>query len=96
MFSLTKRGFILPGRQPKRERKVKLDIINAIELKPEANYILVCDTKYFKREEIESILKDLKKHGIRNVVSFMLSGSPEDAVQLITKEKPHAAKKPSH
>lgn len=83
-------------RKPHKQRKVKLDIINAIELKPEANYILVCDTKIFKREQVESMLKDLKKSGVRNVVSFMLSGSPDDAIQLITKEKPHAAKKLSH
>lgn len=79
------------SRKPKRQRKVKLDVINAIELKPEANYILVCDTKTFKREEIESMLKDLKKAGIRNVVSFMLSGSPDEAIELVTKEK-HSVK----
>ena len=84
------------SRKPKRQRKVKLDIINAIELKPEANYILVCDAKTFKRAEVETMLKDLKKAGVRNVVSFMLSGSPDEAIQLITKEKKHAAKKPSH
>jgi hypothetical protein len=76
--------------KPHKRRKVKLDIINAIELKPEANYILVCDTKTFKREQVESMLKDLKRHGVRNVVSFMLSGSPDEAIQLITKEKSSA------
>lgn len=73
--------------KPKPAKAVKLNIINAIELKPEANYILVVDGKILKRPEVERVLKDLKKHGIRNVVSFMLSGSPDDAIQLITKEK---------
>lgn len=84
------------NRKPKSQRRVKLDIINAIELKPEANYILVVNGKDIKRPEIESMLKELKKSGVRNVVSFMLSGSPDEAIQLISKEKKHATTQRSH
>ena len=48
------------NRKPKSQRRVKLDIINAIELKPEANYILVVNGKDIKRPEIESMLKELR------------------------------------
>lgn len=78
--------------QRKPERKVRLDVINAVELKPEANYILVADHKHFSRPDMEQVMKDLRKAGVRNVVSFLLGGSPEEAVQIISKEKTHATK----
>lgn len=80
----------------KSAAQVKLNIVNAIELKSEANYILVADTAHFTRPELEGIMKDLRKAGVRNVVSFLLAGSPEEAVQLISKESKHATKKSRH
>lgn len=85
----------LPWQKPVRERKVKLDIINTVELKPECNYLLLTDKRLMNQEQIKQLLKDLKKAGVRNVVGFMLSGDPDDAVQVISKEKPKHAK-PRH
>lgn len=70
-----------------KSKTVKLNIINAIELKPEANYILVADNRNITQANLAKIMADLRKAGVRNVVSFMLSGSPDDAIQLISKEK---------
>lgn len=77
----------LPWHKQKPQRKVKFDIINAIELKKECNYLLVTDKHTMNHEQIQQLLKDLKKAGIKNVVSFMLSGDPDDAVQVINEEK---------
>lgn len=82
----------LPWQQSGTKRKVKLDIINAIELKPECNYLLVTDKPLMNQEQIKQLLKDLKRAGVRNVVGFMLSGDPDDAVQVISKEKSHGRK----
>lgn len=82
--------------RPKRSAPVKIQVVNAIELNPYSNYILFVDGDLHKRPEVESMLKDLKSHGVRNVVSFMLSGSPDEAIQVISKEKRHAPSKTRH
>ena len=82
-----------PWVKAKPVHKVKLDIINAIELKPEANYVLVADANRIDRGTMLKVMADLRRAGVRNVVSFMLSGRPEDAIQVISKEKKHATVK---
>jgi hypothetical protein len=72
-------------RQPKKH--VKLDVINAIELKPEATYILVADKKAVTREDITMLMGSMRKAGVKNVVGFMLGGAPEDSIQFVEHHK---------
>lgn len=81
-----------PFTWDRRKRKpVQFNVINAVELKPEANYIIFADeSSGLNRAEVQKLLHDLRKAGVRNVVSFLLSGNPDEAVQIISKEKNRA------
>lgn len=77
-------------RQPKvpAEKSIKLNVINAIELKPDSTYMLIADSRHISRADIDQIMKDLKRGGVNNVVSFMLSGGPDDAIQFVQSNSP--------
>lgn len=82
--------------KPQPKKQVKLNVINAVELNPYSNYILICDSGVFTRKELEQVMKDIRRAGVKNVVGFMLSGNPEDSIQVIAKERKSATKKSSH
>lgn len=80
----------------RKKQAVKVEVINAIELRKDSTYILVANTTQVKQADIQSIMANMRRAGIKNVVGFMLSGAPEDAIQFVTQEKKaHATKKPS-
>lgn len=63
--------------------EVKLEIIKAIELRKDANYILIGEMDGVSRKDMETMLKQIRKAGISNVVAFMLSGNPDEAIQTV-------------
>lgn len=69
-------------------KRVSLNVINAIELKKDSTYILVANTKTVGKEDIQTIMKDIRKAGVKNVVAFMLSGNPDEAVQFVQSNNP--------
>jgi hypothetical protein len=68
-------------------KQVKIDVINAIELRRDSTYILVADQRHVARDDIMFLMSDMRKSGIRNVVGFMLSGSPEESIQFVQHHK---------
>lgn len=72
-------------KQP--QKHVKIDVINAIELKPDATYILVADSHAVTRADIQTLMSQMRKAGVKNVVGFMLGGAPEEHIQFVEHHK---------
>lgn len=76
MFSFT--------RKPKQPTKpVKLDIINAVELKKDCNYLLLADSRHISPEEMRDVIKSARKVGVKNIAAFLMNGGDKNVVQLI-------------
>lgn len=75
----------------KPTKLVKLDIVNAIELKKDCNYILVADSRHLSEREMKEIMKSCNKVGVKNVVGFMMNGGDKQPVMLIDRPKPKRA-----
>lgn len=73
-----------------QQKPVNINVINALELHKDSTYILLADSTALSRSDMEQVMKDIKRSGVRNVVSFMLAGSPDDAIQLVERNKPRA------
>lgn len=76
-----------------KEKPVKLNVVNAIELKQDANYILVADSRHVTDKDMLDIIKQCKKYGVNNVVAFLMNGGGKSAVQLIDRPKPRRTTK---
>lgn len=77
---------------PKRSRDIQITV-RAVALDPAASYIIVANPNNMAEPAVKNLMKDLRKTGVKNVVAFMLSGSPDDAIQVIEKGKKHATSK---
>lgn len=72
-------------KQP--QKHVKIDVINAIELKPDATYILVADHNAVTKADINDLMVNMRKAGVKNVIGFILGGSPEEHIQFVEHHK---------
>lgn len=63
---------------------VRVNIVNAVELKPDAKYLVVLDENTYSREEAGNILAALRAIGINNAVGIM--SSTTKSVQVIEQE----------
>lgn len=78
-------------KQPAKH--VKIDVINAIELHEDSTYLLLADSHAVSRSDMEELMISIKKQGVRNVVGFMLGGSPDESIQLVERSNKPKGKK---
>lgn len=76
------------NRKPKPA--AKLNIINALELQKDSNYILLADTRHVTDAEMQKIISQIRKAGIRNVVGFLLQGGKKTSVHFIDRKTPRS------
>lgn len=70
--------------EPDTTLDVKVNIVNAVELKPDSKYLVVLDENTYSREEAGNILAALRAIGINNAVGIM--SSTTKSVQVIEQE----------
>lgn len=86
------RDFLRRWHWKQPEKRISLNVVNAIELRKDSTYILLADNHAVTRADMYDLMTSIRKQGIQNVVGFMLGGSPEDSIQIIEDTKPKGKK----
>lgn len=61
---------------------IKVNIVNATELKPGAKYIIGINRRYITGADTGALIKQLNKMGIKNSVGIV-SENPDEAIKII-------------
>lgn len=75
-------------RKPPEPKAAKLNIVNALQLQKDSNYLLLADTRHITEDELKTMIAQIRKAGIQNVVGFLLQGGKRTSVHFIDRSKP--------
>lgn len=64
-------------------KEVQINIVNAVELKPDKKYLLAFDSHHFTMENAHHLLQALKRMGIENALAVFTNGDPDEGIKII-------------